>query len=50
MLVDACPIVSSVNGSCCEVKSNGFKFSTALKSRVYNITNFCGDCQLTAEG
>ena len=50
MLVDACPIVSSVNGSCCEVKSNAFKFSTSLKSRVYNITNFCGDCQLTAEG
>ena len=49
MLVDACPIVSSVNGSCCELKSNGFTFSTS-KSRVYNITNFCGDCQLTAEG
>ena len=43
MLVDACPIVSSVNGSCCEVKSNGFTFATSLKSRVYNITNFCGD-------
>ena len=50
MLVDACPIVPSVNGSCCEVKSNEFKFSISLKSRVYNITNFCGDCQLTAEG
>ena len=51
MLVDACPIVTSVNGSCCEVKSNKFRFSTtSLKSRVYNITNFCGDCELTAEG
>ena len=51
MLVDACPIVNSVYGSCCEVKSNKFKFSaTSLKSRVYNITNFCGDCELTAEG
>ena len=50
MLVDACPIVTSVNGSCCQVKSNEFKFSTSLKSRVYNITNFCGDCELTAEG
>ena len=50
MLVDACPIVTSVNGSCCEMKSNKFKFSTSLKSRVYNITNFCGDCELTAEG
>ena len=50
MLVDACPILTSVNGSCCEVKSNEFKFSTTLKSRVYNITNFCGDCELTAEG
>ena len=47
MLVDACPI----NGSCCEVKSNRFKFSTSpLKSRVYNITNFCGDCEAVAEG
>ena len=51
MLVDACPIVTSVNGSCCEVKSNGgFKFSTSLKSRVYNVTNFCGDCEAIAEG
>ena len=51
MLIDACPIVTSVNGSCCEVKSNKFKFFiTSLKSRVYNITNFCGDCELTAEG
>ena len=51
MLVDACPIVTSINGSCCEVKSNQFKFSTTpLKSRVYNITNLCGDCELTAEG
>ena len=51
MLVDACPIVTSVNGSCCEVKSNEFKFSTiSLKSRVYNINNFCGDCDAVAEG
>ena len=48
MLVDACP---SINGSCCEVKSNQFKFSSIpMKSRVYNITNFCGDCELSAEG
>ena len=50
MLVDACPIVTSLNGSCCEVKSNKFKFSTSTKSRVYNITNFCGDCEAVAEG
>ena len=50
-LVDACPVVTSINGSCCEVKANHFKFSTtSLKSRVYNITNFCGDCELAAEG
>ena len=48
MLVDACPVVPSVNGSCCELKS--FKFSTSLKSRVHNITNFCGDCEAVAEG
>ena len=51
MLVDACPVLTSLNGSCCEVKSNEFKFSTtAMKSRVYNITNFCGDCEAVAEG
>ena len=52
MLVDACPIVTSINGSCCEVKSNSFKFmfSTPLKSHAYNITNFCGDCEAVAEG
>ena len=50
MLVDASCPPTSVNESCCEVKSNDFKFSTSLKSRVYNITNFCGDCQAVAEG
>ena len=50
MLVDACPIVTSINGSCCEVNSNAFKFSTSLISRVYDITNFCGDCEALAEG
>ena len=50
MLVDACHTVTSINGSCCEVKSNEFKFSTSLKPRVYNITNFCGDCEAAAEG
>ena len=51
MLGDACPIIISVNGSCCEVQSNKFKFSTSpVKSRVYNITNFCGDCEAVAEG
>ena len=38
MLVDACPIVTSINGSCYEVKSNEFKFSTtSLKSHAYII-------------
>ena len=51
MLVDACPIVTSINGSCCEVKSNTlFKFSIPLKSHVYSITNFCGDCEAAADG
>ena len=51
IVVDGCPIVTSVNGSCCEIKGNHFKFSNSLgKSRVYNITNFCGDCELVAEG
>ena len=52
MLVDTCPIVKSINGSCCEVesKSQRFKFSTISKSHVYNITNFCGDCEAAAEG
>ena len=51
MLVDACPIITFVNGSCCEVKSNKFKFSAiSLKHRDYNIANFCGDCEAAAEG
>ena len=49
-IVDSCPIINTVNGSCCEMKSNSFKFSFARKSRVYNITNFCGDCEEVAEG
>jgi len=51
MLIDACPVITSINRSCCEVKSTVFKFSTVqLKSRVYNITNFCGNCKEVAEG
>jgi len=50
VLADGCPVVTSVDGSCCDVKSNEFKFSYKLKPRVYNITNFCGDCELVAEG
>ena len=50
VVADACPVVTPINGSCCEVKSNEFKFSTSSKSRVYNITNFCGDCEAVAGG
>ena len=31
-------------------KAISSSFSTVLKSRVYNITNFCGDCEEAAEG
>ena len=50
VVVDSCPIVSTVNGSCCEIRSNKFKFTTATNSRIYNITNFCGECEEVAEG
>ena len=51
VIVNGCPIVNTINGTCCEIKSNEFKFSTAaLESRVYNITNFCGGCEEVAEG
>ena len=49
-VVDSCPIVNTVNGSCCEITSNKFSFTVVHKSRVYNITNFCGDCEEVAEG
>ena len=53
--VDSCPVIisTSVNGSCCEVKSNDeFKFSvqTTILSGIYNITNFCGNCKSVAQG
>ena len=51
--VNGCPVITSVNGSCCEINSSyEFKFSTSplFHSRVYNITNFCGDCEDVAEG
>jgi len=51
IMIDGCPVRTSVTGSCCETKGMNFKFSnTAEKSHVYNITNFCGDCELVAEG
>ena len=50
-VVDSCPIVNTVNGSCCDITSNKFSFTTVVgKPRVYNITNFCGDCEEVAEG
>ena len=50
-VIDSCPIVNTVNGSCCEITSNNFSFTTVVgKPRVYNITNFCGDCEEVAEG
>jgi len=48
-LVDGFPIISSVHGSCCEIRSNEFQFTKTVISRVYNITNFCGDRELVAE-
>ena len=51
VVVDSCSIASTVNGSCCEIVTNKFKFTTvAHKPSVYNITNFCGHCEEVAEG
>ena len=51
-IVDGCPIVNTVNGTCCKISSYRFSFSTmaAHKSHVYNISNFCGQCEEVAEG
>ena len=49
--VDGCPVVVHANGSCCEIKSNDFKFSSLqIVSGVYSITNFCGNCKAVAQG
>ena len=50
IVAKSCPIPGSVNGSCCEITSEEFQFSISSKSRIYNISNFCGDCSLWAEG
>ncbi|XP_065886147.1 fibrinogen-like protein A [Dysidea avara] len=54
MVVDGCPTVSSVNGSCCELQQivQPFKFTekTPLQSRIYYITNFCGENGMIASG
>lgn len=50
-VVDGCPKGITVNGSCCEITNNEFSFTTVVgKPRVYNITNFCGQCDDVAEG
>ena len=50
LIANSCPIVTTVNGTCCEItRSRKFRFSTVSKSRVHNITNFCGGCKV-AEG
>jgi len=50
VVAKSCPIPGSVNGSCCGITSEEFQFSISSKSRIYNISNFCGDCSLWAEG
>ena len=38
-VVDGCPKVITINGSCCEITSNKFSFTTVVgKPHVYNIT------------
>ena len=49
VIVDSCSIAGTINGTCCEITKQAFKFSVSPKSCVYNITNFCGDCEV-AEG
>ena len=50
VVVDPHPIVTSISGNCCEVKSNKFTFSKSfIKSDIYNITKFCGLSEV-AEG
>ena len=50
MVAHGCPIVTSLDGSCCKVGKD-FKFTTSpTQSHVYNITNFCGNCAHVAEG
>ena len=49
--VDGCPIITYANGSCCEIKSNNFRFTPMQNvPRIYTITNFCGDCRAVAQG
>ena len=47
--VTCCPVVS-INGSCCEIRDQDFKFFLQTVSGVYNITNFCVNCKLVAQG
>ena len=45
------PKGNTVDGSCCEITTNKFNFTTvAHKPSVYNITNFCGKCEEVTEG
>ena len=52
--VSGCPIPESPNVSCCDISggSEPFKFGPNAISRsgVYNISNFCGDCERWAYG
>ena len=53
LVTDGCPVVTTVNETYSEIKSIEFKFSTTarrIKSHVYKITNFCGECEHVAEG
>ena len=56
VIVDGCSIPFDdcciISRSCCGTKYNKFKFSTIYTntSGVYNITNFCGNCNHMTEG
>ena len=49
-IVNGHPLATTVCRDCCETRSNQFSFSVSFKPSVYNITNFCGDREMVAEG
>ena len=49
LVADGHPLVPTICEDCCRVKGNAFTFSTSTASRVYNITDFCGDDETVAE-
>lgn len=49
-VVNGCPTITTINGTCCDLPGFTFTEKLQVKTGIYSITNFCGNCGHVAKG